>query len=123
MGVSQNQGCLFGGPHNKDYSIWGSILGSPYFGKLPYVLICTSVTQMSDCFLPTPFHADKTCKESQICASCSLLTDIFRRETIIISIHTVGSKLKFHEGVALSIKLCAGNDGICWPFWLRFDLP
>ena len=25
-----------GGPYNKDYSIWGSILGFPYFGKLPY---------------------------------------------------------------------------------------
>ena len=24
-----------GGPHNKDYSILGFILGSPYFGKLP----------------------------------------------------------------------------------------
>ena len=35
MGVSQNQGYLFGGPYNKDYSILGSILGSPYFGKLP----------------------------------------------------------------------------------------
>ena len=23
------------GPYNKDYSILGSILGSPYFGKLP----------------------------------------------------------------------------------------
>ena len=32
MGVSQN----FGGPNSKDYSILGSILGSPYFGKLPY---------------------------------------------------------------------------------------
>ena len=21
----------------KDYTIWGSILGSPYFGKLPYI--------------------------------------------------------------------------------------
>ena len=31
MGVSQ-----FRGPKNKDYSILGSILGSPYFGKLPY---------------------------------------------------------------------------------------
>ena len=29
-------GTLFGGPHNKDYSILGSILGSLYFGKLPY---------------------------------------------------------------------------------------
>ena len=26
----------FWGPHNKDYSISGSILGSPYFGKLLY---------------------------------------------------------------------------------------
>ena len=31
-------GTLFGDPHNKDYSILGSILGSPYFGKLPYEL-------------------------------------------------------------------------------------
>ena len=38
MGVSQNYGYLFEGPHNKDYSILGSILGSPYFGKLPYTL-------------------------------------------------------------------------------------
>ena len=29
-------GVPFGGPNNKDYSILGSILGSPYFGKLPY---------------------------------------------------------------------------------------
>ena len=26
----------FWGPNNKDYSILGSILGSPNFGKLPY---------------------------------------------------------------------------------------
>ena len=29
-------GTFFGDPHNKDYSILGSILGSPYFGKLPF---------------------------------------------------------------------------------------
>ena len=29
----------FGGPHNKDYNILGSILGSPYFGQLLYVLV------------------------------------------------------------------------------------
>ena len=29
-------GVPFWGPNNKDYSILGSILGSPYFGKLPY---------------------------------------------------------------------------------------
>ena len=35
MGVSQNYGYLIGGPHNKDHSILGSILGAPYFGKPP----------------------------------------------------------------------------------------
>ena len=34
-----NLGYLFGGPHNKDYSMLGSILGSPYIGKLPNGLI------------------------------------------------------------------------------------
>ena len=32
-----NKGYLFGGPYNKDCSILGSILGSPHFGKLPYM--------------------------------------------------------------------------------------
>ena len=36
MGVSQNYGYHLRGPHNKDYSILGSILGSPFFGKLPH---------------------------------------------------------------------------------------
>ena len=39
MGVSQNQGTIFRGPHNKDYSLLGSILGSPYLGKLPYLAV------------------------------------------------------------------------------------
>ena len=30
-------GYPFGGPHNKDYNILGSILGSHYLGKLPRV--------------------------------------------------------------------------------------
>ena len=29
-------GVPFGGPNNKDHNILGSILGSPYFGKLPF---------------------------------------------------------------------------------------
>ena len=29
------QRVFLGSPHNKDYSILGSMLGSPYFGKLP----------------------------------------------------------------------------------------
>ena len=37
MGVSQNEGYLFlGVPYNKDYGSLGSMLGSPYLGKLPY---------------------------------------------------------------------------------------
>ena len=40
MMVSQNYKYFFflgggGGTYNKDYSILGSILGSPYLGKLP----------------------------------------------------------------------------------------
>ena len=31
-------GTLFGGPHNEDHSISGSVLGSPYFGKLSNVI-------------------------------------------------------------------------------------
>ena len=31
----QELGYHFGGPHNKDCSILGSILGYPNFGKLP----------------------------------------------------------------------------------------
>ena len=31
--VSQNWGYHFGGPHYKDYSIWGSILGSLILGN------------------------------------------------------------------------------------------
>ena len=34
--ISQNLGYLLGGSYNEEYSILGSILGSPYFGKLPY---------------------------------------------------------------------------------------
>ena len=36
IGFSQNWRYPLGGPHNKDYSILGSILGSPHFGKLPH---------------------------------------------------------------------------------------
>ena len=30
--------------HNKDYSILGSILGSPYLGKVPYCFFVDSIT-------------------------------------------------------------------------------
>ena len=32
-------GVPFGGSQNKDYSIWGSISGSPCFGKLPFLMM------------------------------------------------------------------------------------
>ena len=35
-GFPQIRGAHFGGPHNKDYSILGSILGSPDFGNLQF---------------------------------------------------------------------------------------
>ena len=35
MGTSQNLGYIITGPYNKDYSILGFILESPYLGKLP----------------------------------------------------------------------------------------
>ena len=37
MEVSQNLEVPFWGLYSKDYSILGSILGSPYFGKLPNI--------------------------------------------------------------------------------------
>ena len=38
-GFPKIRGTLLGGPHNKDHSILGSILGSLYSRKLPYVQI------------------------------------------------------------------------------------
>ena len=42
LGGFPKLGVTFWGPNNKDYSIWGSMLGSPYFGKLPYRYIGNS---------------------------------------------------------------------------------
>ena len=36
-GFPKIRGTFLEGPNNKDYSILGSILGSPYFGKLPFL--------------------------------------------------------------------------------------
>ena len=38
--VAQDQGYLVRGPYSKDYSILGSILGYPNFGKLPCIPGC-----------------------------------------------------------------------------------
>ena len=36
-GFPKIRGTLFESPNNKDCNILGSILGSPYFGKLPFI--------------------------------------------------------------------------------------
>ena len=36
LGFPKIRSYLSGGPHNKSYSILGSILGFPYFGKVSY---------------------------------------------------------------------------------------
>ena len=41
-GFPKNEGYHFGGPKNKDYSILGSLLGSPYSGKLPHEYFATA---------------------------------------------------------------------------------
>ena len=60
--------CIWGfpkirGTNNKDYSILGSKLGSPYFGKLPYrpMLsgggsdeVCSDPAIAGRCFTPSP---------------------------------------------------------------------
>ena len=38
---------LFWGPHNKDYSILRSILGSPYLGKLPFIQVTLDCDKQS----------------------------------------------------------------------------
>ena len=34
--VPQIRGIFLGGPYHRDYGILGSMLGSPYFAKLPH---------------------------------------------------------------------------------------
>ena len=48
MGLSQIRGTLFRGLYAKDYSILAYILGSPYFGKLPYIAL--NITPIIGCY-------------------------------------------------------------------------
>ena len=57
MVVSQNYGYPFGCPQNKDYSILGSILGFPYFGKRPNLISEPKPWE-------TPFHSRRIAKGS-----------------------------------------------------------
>ena len=45
--IPKIRGTFFGGPYSKDYSILGSILGSPYLGKLPFkISYCNQETPL-----------------------------------------------------------------------------
>ena len=50
------KGSLFGGPHNKGSKILGSILGSPYFGKLPFINTVITVIILTNNKYFTSFH-------------------------------------------------------------------
>ena len=47
--VSQNYGFFFGGPHNKDYSILGFILGSPNFRETARCCCLVEVSKKACC--------------------------------------------------------------------------
>ena len=48
-----------GGPYNKDYRILGSILGSPYLEKLPYIIHNSIPTSISCCIPSFPAYQMK----------------------------------------------------------------
>ena len=48
MGISPKLGYLIGGPNNKDCSILGPILGSPYFGETTIFTFLRSTTAYVD---------------------------------------------------------------------------
>ena len=61
LGFPKIRGTLFEGPNNKDYSILGSILGSPYFGKLPLIhnklpYLCLLERLLCSCFRKGNFN-------------------------------------------------------------------
>ena len=70
MGVSQNLGYHFGGPYNKDYSFLGSILGYPYFGKLPYLVPREWISK------ETRYHVRRTCNHKHLPAGQEALGNI-----------------------------------------------
>ena len=68
MGVSQNYGYLIGGPHNKDCSILGSILGVPLFWETTKSSHSLSkaldLGVPSRCPLPIPDRSLDSCAEA-----------------------------------------------------------
>ena len=57
MGVSENRGTLFGGPYNKDPTMWGTILGSPIFGN-PHIMKIIQLLLSGDSTQPKPAKSE-----------------------------------------------------------------
>ena len=45
MGDTQNEGCHFRGPHNKDYSLLWSILGFPHVEKVTNITLSDQASE------------------------------------------------------------------------------
>ena len=73
----------FKGPHNKDYSILGSILGSPYLGKLPavawFLASCLQFLNLGRCMF-CPFQARQRAPETF--AAFMALTAVARKPSL-----------------------------------------
>ena len=72
------------GPHNKDHSILGSILGFFYLGKLPYIHICIYIyvcvciyiyVYMKNCCAKKPEEGHKTGAQAKLGISTCQLQD------------------------------------------------
>ena len=74
----QIRGYLIGDPHNKGYSILGSILGYPNLGKLSYTLLYCG-------FFPIPYlpssHLLSPLRQGA-CQSCELVTRELLKPTV-----------------------------------------
>ena len=71
MGVSQNEAYHFGGPHDKDYSILGSILGVPLCRETTILPIYTTYCYCSNIACPEQASALQVA-EASTCRACQL---------------------------------------------------
>ena len=86
-GFSKISGAFWGGPYNKDNNILGSILGSPYLGKLPnsFQVLNTCTSWTAACC-----HDELKAREIQGREKFSVAAEM-------ISPCTVGSQVKSSE--------------------------
>ena len=82
--VSQIRGTSLRGPNNKDYSFLGSILGSPYFGKLP---------RPSTSVLLSDTRAQAACLE-HTCHSCFLAACVVAKPRHVLRLQNDGRSVQ-----------------------------